>query len=172
MKNTVHGLTWQAMLLAAGVILAAVEAIYLPSFLVPGAKIGLANSMALLVIVYFGLKETLTHIALRVLVVSLITGTFLSTTFLYSLCGGVGSALVMYTAYKYLRTRLSFAGISILGALTHNMAQLSLAAVVIGHGAVIAFLPWLLFMAVLSGISTGTLINIIEPRLADVVILP
>ena len=157
-----------AMLLAAGIILQAVEAIYLPPMLIPGVKFGLANSITLIVMVLFSARDALTHVALRATTVSLVTGTFLSTTFIYSLSGGLASAIVMLWFYRIFFGPFSFAGVSLVGALTHNLTQLALATMILGHIGVVTLAPWLIFMAVIAGVPNGVLVNIVAPRLTAI----
>jgi len=157
--------TFLAMLLGAGIIVQALEALYLPPLMIPGAKLGLANAVTLVLIVFFGWKDVLIHVVLRVSAVALVTGTFISTTFFYSLFGGLGAACVMILFYRYMYGPFSYAGVSLAGAVTHNLIQLALAVFMIGHIGIVALLPWLIFMAVVSGLPNGLLVNMLEPRL-------
>lgn len=166
MKEKAPDLVLAAMFLAAGIILQAVETLYLPPMIIPGAKFGLANSITLIMIVFFGFRDVVSHIFMRVTAVSLITGTFMSTTFFFSLAGGLASGMAMLLCYRFARGRLSFVGISLIGAVTHNLAQLATALLVLGHPGVILLLPWLLFVAVPAGVPNGLLVNILEPRLS------
>jgi heptaprenyl diphosphate synthase len=154
-----------ALLLAVGIIIQGVEALYLPPLIIPGAKLGLANSVTLIMIFLFGWRDVLAHVALRVTAVALVTGTFLSTTYLYSLSGGLISALVMISAYNLWYGRFSYVGISVLGALTHNIVQLTLSVYILGHIGIITLLPWLIFIALVTGTANGTLVNSVGPRL-------
>jgi len=156
-----------ALLLAAGIIIQSVEAMYLPPLMIPGAKLGLANSITMLAIILFGGREVLTHVALRATAVSLITGTFLSTTYLYSLTGALLSAVMMLLVYRYLYGTLSYVGISVCGALVHNLTQLTLSVFILGHIGIVSLLPWLLIFALVAGMGNGTLVNIVGPRLDD-----
>ena len=157
-----------SMLLGAGVILQVIESIYLPPLIIPGAKLGLANSVTLLVIIFFTWKDALVHTVVRVLTVSLLTGTFLSTTFLYSLAGGLTSAIMMIIWSRHFYGAFSYAGISLMGALTHNMTQLFLAILILGHVGIVSLLPWLIFMAIIAGVPNGLLVNLVQPRLQKI----
>lgn len=156
-----------ALLLASGIIIQGVEAVYLPPLMIPGAKLGLANSITMLAIILFGWREVLTHVALRATTVSLITGTFLSTTYLYSLTGALLSAVVMLMVYRYLYGPLSYVGVSVCGALVHNLTQLILSIFILGHIGIVSLLPWLLVFALVTGAGNGSLVNIVGPRLGD-----
>ena len=163
-----QALATAALLLAAGIIIQGVEALYLPPLMIPGAKLGLANSITMLAIILFGWREVLTHVALRATAVSLITGTFLSTTYLYSLTGALLSAVAMLLVYRYLYGPLSYVGVSVCGALVHNLTQLTLSIFILGHIGIISLLPWLLVFALVTGTANGTVVNIVGPRLDDI----
>jgi heptaprenyl diphosphate synthase len=164
-KRSVNHLVLMALLLSGGIILQAIEALYLPPLIIPGAKIGLANSITLLMIVFFGWRDVMTHVVLRVTTVALLTGTFLSTTFIYSLSGGLISAAVMLIWHRFAYGYLSYAGISLTGAISHNLTQLALAVVILGHTGVLFFLPGLMLMALVAGVPNGLLVNSLAPRL-------
>ena len=160
-----NDISTMSLLLAAGIIIQGIEALYLPPLMIPGAKLGLANSITLVMIVLFGWRDVLAHVALRTTAVSLVTGTFLSTTYLYSLTGGLLSAVVMVAVYELLFGRLSFVGVSVCGALAHNLTQLALSILILGHIGIVSLLPWLLLIGLLTGIANGTLVNTAGARL-------
>ena len=154
-----------AMLLGAGMIVQAVEALYVPPVMIPGAKLGLANSVTVLVVALFGWREVMIHVATRVIAVSFITGTFMSTTFVYSLAGGLLSAVFMLIVYNALHGTLSYAGISVVGAQVHNLTQMGLAILILGHIGVVMLLPWLIVIATFTGLANGLLVNVVGPRI-------
>ena len=89
----------------------------------PGVKLGLANIVTLLVLYLYGLKEGLVVSLFRVLFVSLLGGTFLAVGFWLSFSGAVLSTLVMAGLIKYV-SALSIIGVSMAGAVSHNVGQL------------------------------------------------
>lgn len=119
--------------------------------LFPGAKLGLANIVSLYVILNFGVKEAVLISLLRTVLGSLFAGTFLTITFFLSFTGGVASAIVMGLVYLLLKDHVSVIGISILGALTHNVAQILVAAYFVGTFGIIVYLPYLLVFALPTG---------------------
>ncbi len=156
-----------ALLLSAGMILQAIEAFYLPPLVIPGAKLGLANSMTLIMIVLFGWRDVLVHVGLRVTAVAFISGTFLSTTFIYSLGAGLMSAVVMIVWHRLFYGPLSYAGVSLVGAVTHNLTQLGLAVLILGHVGILTMMPWLIIIGVATGVGNGILVNLVGPRLKE-----
>lgn len=123
-------------------------------FPLPGAKLGLANIASLLAIYLYGLKGGISVALLRVLISSLLTGTFLSLGFLLSLSGAFVSTLVMSFLRRYSRF-FSLIGVSMAGALSHNLGQLLLASYLIQTRAVFYYLPLLLVLGLPAGFLTG-----------------
>lgn len=123
--------------------------------IVPGFKLGLANIVSLYVVVNFGTKDAVIISILRTTLGSLLGGTFMTPTFFFSFSGGVASAIVMGLVYKYGSRFFSLLGISLLGALTHNVAQLVVASWVIETVGIFAYLPYMLFFALPTGAFVG-----------------
>ena len=122
----------------------------------PWMKIGLANSVTLYAFGVLKIKEVFVVVLARVLAVSIIIGTFLSTTFVLSLTGAVTSFIVMAVAYRYLKRFISLIGISVLGASASNLSQLMVVNWLFLNSRVSYYLfPILLAVALIGGIITG-----------------
>ncbi len=146
-----------ALLTAQALVLSIVEnRIPLPVTL-PGIKLGLANIIVLTTIVFFDLKDVLLIVFLRTILSSLFTGGF--TGFLFSISGGILSSLVMNFLYKKMFKVFSIMGISIAGAVMHNLGQLLMASIVMKDFSVMMYLPMLLLSAVIMGSFTGLCAN-------------
>lgn len=93
---------------------------------------------------------------LRVLIASLIAGTFLGPVFTLSMAGGVAAVLGMGVAARFAHPPLSVVGVSVTGAALHNIAQLAVISLLY-VGAVPAFrlLPAALLLSAASGVITG-----------------
>lgn len=127
---------------------------------IPGLRLGLANVITLLALVDMGFSYALEITVLRTILGAFIMGTFMSPTFILSFSAGLASTVIMGFLYWlssfHRRYRLSIVGISILGALSHNLIQLYLAyCILIKHRGIFVFLPWLTIGAVLMGWVTG-----------------
>ncbi len=128
---------------------------------IPGLRLGLANMVGLIALVNLGFLSALEIAILRTILSSFIMGTFMSPTFILSFSGAAISILVMGFFYwlssLHQRYRLSIIGISIIGALSHNIVQLYLAyLILVKHEGIFVFLPWLCIGAVIMGWITGT----------------
>ncbi len=124
-------------------------------YLFPGAKLGLANIVTLYVIVSFGIKEAVLISVLRTVLGSLLIGTLLNITFFLGFFGGLASALVMGILHHLFRDHVSLVGISIIGALTHNITQVGVAAYFLGTLGFFFYLPYLLIFSLPTGLFVG-----------------
>jgi len=122
----------------------------------PGIKPGLANVITLAVFFLFGLRFAVWVTVLRVLVGSIVAGTFLSPTFLLSASGAFFSILVLYLVYQGRGLGLSCVGVAVLASMAHISGQFLVAYLVfIQHEAIFYLLPVLLTVALFFGLATG-----------------
>ncbi len=122
----------------------------------PGAKPGLANVVTVAVLCLYGWRAAVWVGLLRVLVGSLLIGTFLSPTFLMSLSGAVASLLALGLASRLPGRGFSPLGLCLLAAVVHMMAQFLVAyTLFIPHPGLFALLPALMTMAAFFGIVSG-----------------
>lgn len=142
-----------AVLVALALALSYVER-FIPLQLViplPGVKLGLANTVTLIALYLLGRKY-----AFGILIPRCILGAFFGggiTGLLFSLTGGLLALCVMSLVKK---SRLfSFYGISVLGAAAHNIGQILAAMAVMGSAYIAAYLPYLLLVAIFTGLATG-----------------
>ncbi|MGI6037638.1 MAG: Gx transporter family protein, partial [Limnochordia bacterium] len=145
------------LLVAVAIVLHVVEAMLPIPTPVPGAKLGLANMVSLFVLLAFGLRNALWLNFLRIIMGSLLSGTLFTITFWLSFSGGMFSILIMGCVYLLAKDRISLIGLSILGALAHNIAQLTVAALIIANWGLFIYLPYLLFFALPTGFFIGIL---------------
>lgn len=157
-------LVFLALLVALGTALHLVEGMLLVPVPVPGVKLGLANIATLLALYLFGIRGGLTVALLRVLLGSLLGGIFLSPGFLLALSGAVASTLVMALLLKYSDC-FSPIGISMAGAVGHNLGQLLAASALLWNAAVFYYLPFLLIAAIPTGIITGYALKSVLERI-------
>lgn len=117
----------------------------------PGIKLGLANIVTLVALYMFK-----TRYAYMILIPRCVLGAAFGggiTGLLFSLCGGLLALGVMALAKK--APVFSVYGVSILGAAAHNIGQI-LSSMVLMHSVYIgAYLPYLLVVAVFTGLLTG-----------------
>ena len=125
---------------------------------IPGVRLGLANIATILSLKWWGIKEALIILLMRVLIGSFLTGKFLQPVFLFSLSGGLVAAVVMGLVMVYENRIFSLIGISILGALFHNLTQILVAYFFYVRQVEIFFLlPLFIFSSLVTGILIGFL---------------
>ena len=147
-----------SLLVSVGLILYVLET-HIPQPL-PWARIGLANMATLMALVLWGFWEALAVALVRIFLGSVVIGTLLSPVFLFALCGGLTSLICMGLGYRYLRPWLSVVGVSVLGALAHNLTQLFLAySLYIHRGQIFFLLPFLLLATVVTGFFVGAVVS-------------
>lgn len=120
---------------------------------VPGVKLGLANIITIIAIVFLDLKDVLLIVSTRCVVSAVLSKGI--TALPFSLTGGILSALVMWLCYRKMSRLLSIKGISVAGAITHNVAQLSVASLTLGESVLLYYLPVLMISAIVTGLITG-----------------
>jgi heptaprenyl diphosphate synthase len=144
-----------ALFIAMASVLHVVES-WLPLPLpVPGIKLGLANIISLIVIVIFGWRDAIYVVILRVFLASLFGGIFLGPAFIMSLSGAVSSTAIMAYAYHRWHPEFSLSGISIIGAVIHNLVQIAVAALLVSSVTLVWYLPYLILFALPAGLATG-----------------
>ncbi len=153
MKKTKH-LTLCAVLICLALVLSYVEHLIPLHLLIPlpGIKLGLANIVTLITLYLLGAKSAFTVLVLRCALGAAFGGGV--TGFLFSATGGLLAMAVM-TAARHMK-KLSIYGVSILGAAFHNIGQILIAMVLMRSVYVAAYLPYLLGVAIFTGLLTGS----------------
>lgn len=160
-----HRIAWLA---ALAITLHIVESA-LPSP-IPGVKPGLANIITVLTLIQFGWSTAAWVNLLRVVVGSVLVGTFLSPTFILSLAGALSSILVLrlaswlplHSAEPNSGQGFGPIGYSVLAALAHMAGQFYTAYLLfIPHTALFHLLPILMTAAVIFGLASGFFAHLI-----------
>ena len=97
------------------------------------------------------MKEAAAVSLVRVALMALLFGNFVSM--LYSIAGAILSLSVMV-----LMKKLGFfgeVGVSVLGGITHNVAQIGMACILLRSDAIIYYLPVLFLSGIVAGIVVG-----------------
>lgn len=131
---------------------------YLETFIpmlipVPGAKIGLANIITIVAIVFLNYKDVIFIVVFRCLAIAILSKGIAALVF--SLTAGILSASVMWILYKKAKGIFSVKGMSIIGAIVHNITQIIVASVIIRENIILYYLPILLITAIIAGFIIG-----------------
>lgn len=146
--------------LTAGAIVIAVLESFIPSVGIPGVKLGLANIVILIILYELGIVEAIVVNLLRVLVVGLVRGTFLSMGFLMSLTGVALSLGIMILFYLLIK-KFSIVGVSVIGSLFHITGQLLIAMIFLGTAYIFLYLPVIAVSAIITGVFVGIVAQLI-----------
>jgi len=141
------------VLTAAAIVIAILES-FIPSIGIPGVKMGLANIVILIILYELGIWEAGVVNLLRVLVVSLVRGTFLSMGFLMSLTGAALSFGIMVLFYLLIK-KFSIIGVSVIGSVFHVTGQIIIAMIFLGSAYIFLYLPIIAISAIITGVFVG-----------------
>ena len=118
---------------------------------VPGIKLGLANVMVIYVLYSLSLKDAAMVSLVRVFLSAILFGTAL--TLAYSLAGAVLSLAAMAILKKL--GLFSEVGVSIAGAVLHNLGQILVAVIVLRTAEIGYYMIILTLTGILSGVFVG-----------------
>lgn len=151
--NKLNKMIFLSILVSLGLALSVLEsAIPLP-IAMPGAKLGLSNMVVLVTLVVFGFKEGIIVSSLKSIVLMLVTGSI--SSFIFSISGAILSSIAMYIAYKYFSRVFSLIGVSIIGALAHVFAQITVASIIMNNLRIYSYLPFLMIVSIFTGYFVG-----------------
>lgn len=142
-----------ALLVSLALALHLVERLIPVPVAMPGVKLGLANVVTLLAILLLGWRDALVVVVLRCVLGSMYGGNLIS--FLFSISGGLLSTFLMALLWHRLSNYVSIIGISLVGAVGHNIGQLFVAGLLIQDFRIYTYLPVLLVSAVITGYIVG-----------------
>jgi heptaprenyl diphosphate synthase len=152
-KSTAGQVAYYGIFVALAFVFSFVEVLIPISLGIPGIKLGLANIVVLTALYAMGPKEAFFISCVRIVLVGFTFGNMASL--LYSLAGGLLSWLVMCLLKKI--KGFSMIGVSLAGGISHNIGQISVAALMLKTTSVIYYLPVLLIAGTITGILIGIL---------------
>ena len=127
---------------------------FLPDFFLPGMKIGFANVAILVILLSEGFFPALSISLIRVVLISLLRGNFLSMGGWMSFAGALASVLAMALLVKLLKG-FSPVSASVFGSFCHVLAQMGVCLLYVHSLEMLFYLPFLLISAFLSGVLIG-----------------
>lgn len=122
--------------------------------LVPWLKLGLANIMTLVALSIYDARSAIAVSCMR----SLLAGIFGTMPMLvFSFSSALSSSVIMGVLYLISNEKFSIIGISVIGAVVHNITQLFIAYLVLklSISSLLFLSPFLVISATLAGIITG-----------------
>lgn len=134
---------------------------------IPWLRVGLANIITLTALLLFDFRTAMMITLIRVILGSLFTGTFLGPSFILSLGGGVCGTCSMGIMLLMSRKLFGPVGLSLIGALFHNAAQLFLAywLFIQRIEAVLFISPLIILIGTITGFMNGIIAEILVKNL-------
>ena len=127
----------------------------------PGVKLGLTNLVVIFALYRMGLRDAAAISLVRVVLVAFTFGN--SYSFAYSLAGAALSLAVM--ALLKRSGKFSLLGVSVAGAVSHNIAQVLVAMAVMETSRLAWYLPVLLVSGIAAGVCVGAAGALIVKRI-------
>jgi heptaprenyl diphosphate synthase len=118
---------------------------------VPWLRLGLGNLPVLAALLLYGFGAALCVSLVKVFLGGLFSGGLGGPATVMALGAGISSLAAMAVVRRWMPRVFSPVGLSIIGAVVHQLVQLALAARFVGHRGVLALLP----LALLAGLASG-----------------
>lgn len=136
---------------------------------VPWFRIGLANIITLTTFMLFGFRAALMVTMIRVTIASVLAGSFLGPGFILSLSGGLSSILSIGLISYMLPGLFGPVGLSLTGAMFHNLAQLFFAFILFIQKAepVLLITPFIIFIGTITGLINGLVSDLLVKSLKN-----
>lgn len=145
-------MTTNALLTAIALTIFMVEAQIPSPIPIPGVKLGLANVITVFAMFAYTPKDAFQILTVRVFLGSVFSGQI--STFLYSFAGGIFCFVAMYLLRRiFIDSQLWIS--SIIGAIFHNIGQMTVAVLVTGTPGIAVYLPVLMVSGIIAGTFTG-----------------
>jgi heptaprenyl diphosphate synthase len=160
-QNKTKRLTLLAMLFALSIVLAIVEGLLPAPNVAPGIKLGLSNIVVMFTLINLKKSDAVTIAFLKSGFVLLTRGVIAGVL---SLSGGLASVLIMWLLMAVFRGKATYVGLSVSGAVFHNLGQIAMASLILGTSLWFYF-PILLISAIISGVVTSVVLRVSSPLL-------
>ena len=160
LRSKAKSITQAAVLCALALVLSLIDSAVSAALpFVPGIKLGLAGGVTLYVLYALDAKTAFWIVLARCLLTALLSGAV--TMLLFSIAGGMASLGVMILAKK----GLSVIKTSVLGGVSHNIAQVAVACLITQTPGVAWYLAVLVIAGTLSGFAMGVLAGFVLRRM-------
>jgi heptaprenyl diphosphate synthase len=156
----VRRVTLDGALFALAVVLSVVEGMLPMPAPVPGVRLGLANIAVMYALLFVGRRDALTLAVLKGLFAFVTRGVVAGAL---SLSGGAASVIIMIILMAAFRERVSYAMLSVAGALAHNAGQMAVVKFIYSSLTLAAYAPALVISGIASGIVTAAILRALLP---------
>ena len=158
-SKTIKKITRLSLFLALGIILNLVESMIPLPIAIPGVKLGLANTIGLVILYYYSPKEYISIGFLRVLIVGLLRTGLFSVAFILSLSGWFLSTLIV--VILYCLKKFSIYGLSCVSAVFHCVGQMIAVSIIYNTFGLVMYYPILMISGIITGLLTALLTSLV-----------
>jgi len=145
-------LTEMALLTTAALIIFIVE-LHIPNLIpIPGVKPGLANIITVYAVYHYSAKDSAIILLVRIILGTIFSGNMMSLS--YSLAGGFLCLVGMLLLRRVIEEKYIWV-CSVLGAVLHNVGQITVAVIITGTVSIAMYFPFLLISGCIAGLLTG-----------------
>lgn len=162
--NKSESVAYIGLFSAFAIIISYIEALIPINIGIPGIKLGLPNIVIVLAIYLIDNKAGIIINIIRVLVVGILFGNAFSIIF--SMTGALVSYVVMILIKKI--KNMSMLGVSVCGGVTHNVAQLIMAAFVADTYSISYYMPFMIIGGLITGVIIGIIAMLIYNRCRNI----
>lgn len=146
---------------AIGLMLGYIESLFMIPIRIPGIRIGFSNLITIVALYLLGPIEAFLVLIARVILSGILFGN--GSSVIYSIAGAIFSFIFMYVGKKL--NVFSEVGVSVIGGVCHNMAQLLVASILTGSMKVLYYGPVLTIFGCIAGIIIGFISIVIIRRM-------
>lgn len=165
-KYNTNNLTLLALLFALAIVLMLIENLIPPiPTLPPGVKIGLSNIVLMYCLFFINKKSAFVILMLKSLFVLITRGL---VYFLFSFFGGFLSLIITIILLSISNNKISYLALSIISAITHNMAQLIVCVILLKEWSCFYYAPILIISGIVMGSITGIVLRVMIPAMKRV----
>ena len=130
----------------------------------PFMKIGLSNVVVLILLIKWNFRSAFVVAVAKTFMGGFFSGTILGPTTLFSFGGSLVALIIMLV---FIRSKIAFSviGISIAGAVAHNVTQLLIVRMIlIKENSIFYLTPLMILMGIVTGVITGYLAKMFMDR--------
>lgn len=156
MNKDIKDIVYTALLVSMALAVSLIERMIPLPFTMPGAKLGLSNMIIMVTLIIYGFGRGMLVATLKSVLLMMIVG--FGPSFIYSFTGAIFSTIMMWISYKYFSQKwkvFSIIGVSIIGAVSHNFAQVTTAAYILKSLMLYTYFPFLTIIAIVTGYFVG-----------------
>jgi heptaprenyl diphosphate synthase len=153
------------LFIAIALVLHIAEGMMPLPFIIPGARLGLANISTVIALYLLGKRDTFLIMVTRITLGSIFGGGF--SAFLYSFTGSLFS-FVMMALMTIAKDKVSPIGLSATGGFFHSLGQILVSMVLLSTPRMIIYLPGLSIVSVITGAFIGLVTIHVIGRLQSV----